>query len=189
VAEVAVLASGNGSNFESIVTALRPTSHAVSCLICDRKHATVFDRARRLGVPSYYVSYSRRHREDAEAEIVAILDDHRSDLIALAGFMRILSARFIDRCTRKIVNIHPTLLPAHPGAHGLVESFDSGDTRLGITVHTVDHGIDTGPILRQESFERAEGASIEEIEHTIHEIEHRVYPEVIISLLDALREA
>ena len=140
---VAVLASGSGSNFEAIAEAVEGTKHRVCCLICDRKEARVFERAKRFGIPAYYVPYYRRERPEAEAEIRSVLDQFRPDIIALAGFMRILTPAFVDTYAGKIVNIHPALLPSFPGAHGLEESYQSGNSELGITIHYVDGGTDT----------------------------------------------
>lgn len=180
---VAVLASGNGSNFEAIVEGLANTPHRVCLLVGDRRNAAVFDRAKRLSIPAYHVSYHNRERYEAETDIARLIDEKQPDLVALAGFMRILSASFVDRFAHKIVNIHPTLLPEHPGAHGLKECYRSGSERIGITVHFVDHGVDTGPIIRQESLVRSPDESFESVERRIHALEHRVYPAVIRDLL------
>lgn len=185
MAEVAVFASGSGSNFEAIVTSLAKTEHSVCCLVCDRHEAPVFERAKRLGIPAYHVSYFRRSRVEAEQEIIDKLGAHRPSYIALAGFMRILSPFFVDTFPHKIVNIHPALLPAHPGAHGLQESYLSDDEQLGITIHYVDHGTDTGPIIRRQSIHRNSGETLETAERRIHSLEHHLYPDVICSLLDA----
>ncbi len=188
MARLAVFASGNGSNFEAIVSAIDGTGHEVCCLICDEAGARVFERAERLAVPAHHVSYGGRNREQAEAEIEAILARYRPDLIALAGFMRILTPSFVDTRRQKIVNIHPTLLPAFPGAHGLEESYRAGGSRLGITIHYVDRGVDTGPIIRQVSITRSPIEDYATIERRIHDLEHRHYPAVILSLLDQAGE-
>ena len=180
--ELAIFASGNGSNFQAIVESLSTTPHHVRCLLYDRKHAYVRERADLMKVPSHYVPYVNREREDAEAEINSILAECRVDLVALAGFMRILTPGFVN--ARKIVNIHPALLPAYPGANGLEESFRSGENRFGITIHYIDAGTDTGEIIRQVSIERKTRESLDGFENRIHELEHRHYPEVIVSILD-----
>lgn len=185
MANLAVFASGNGTNFQALAEALEGTRHRTRCLVADNPGAYALERARRLGVPSHVVSYAGRSREETEAEIIHILDGYRIDLVALAGYMRLLSPRLIDAFPSKIVNIHPSLLPKHPGRHGIAESFASGDSELGITVHYVDYGLDSGPIILQESFSRSGEESIEEIENTIHGLEHRLYPRVVLRLLDA----
>jgi phosphoribosylglycinamide formyltransferase-1 len=184
MANVAVLASGSGSNFEAIADALEGTNHRICCLVCDRREARVFDRAKRRGIPAFYIPYYRRERSEAEEEVRGVLDRFRPDLIALAGFMRILTPAFVDTFAGKIVNIHPALLPSFPGAHGLEESYHSGNTELGITIHFVDHGTDTGPIIRQASIVRQNGETLGVVEERIHQLEHRHYPEVVLTLLD-----
>jgi len=186
MAELAVLASGNGSNFQALAEALTGTRHRVACLVSDRPGAYALQRARRLGLPAHLVSYAGRSREEAEEEILRTLGLYRIDLIALAGFMRLLSPRFVDAYPSRIVNIHPSLLPKHPGKEGIAESYASDDRELGITIHYVDYGLDSGPIILQESFVRNGNESIQEIEERIHGLEHRLYPMVVLRLLDAL---
>ena len=183
MARLAVLASGSGSNFEAIARAVKETEHSVVCLICDRKDAYVLERAERLGVESFYVPYFRRERLDAEKEIIRILEEKQADLAALAGFMRLLSPWFIKSFGRDIINIHPSLLPKYPGTRGIEESFSSGDTDLGITIHWVDEGTDTGEIIRQVRFARTGKEPLEEIEQKIHNIEQETYPGIIVDIL------
>jgi phosphoribosylglycinamide formyltransferase-1 len=185
VANLAVFASGNGTNFEALAGALAPTRHALVCLVVDRKDAFALRRAEKLGVPSYVVSYKGKRREDAEEEMLAILASRGADYIALAGFMRLLSPRLIDAYPSRIVNIHPALLPKYPGTQGIEESYRSGDRELGITIHYVDYGLDSGPPIRQQSFTRSGAETIDEIESRIHELEHHWYPRVMIEILDA----
>jgi phosphoribosylglycinamide formyltransferase-1 len=185
VANLAVFASGSGTNFEALAKALAATRHGLVCLIVDKKDAFALRRAERLGIPAYIVSYKGKSREDAEEEMLAILCAHGADYIALAGFMRLLGPRLIDAYPSRIVNIHPALLPKYPGTHGIEESYRSGDRELGITIHYVDYGLDSGPPIRQQSFTRGGAESIEEIESRIHELEHHWYPRVMIDILDA----
>jgi phosphoribosylglycinamide formyltransferase-1 len=99
--------------------------------------------------------------------------------------MRLLTPRLIDAYASRIINIHPSLLPKYPGAHGIADSYASGDRELGITIHRVDYGLDSGPIILQQSFIRG-AESLEEAEAHIHELEHLHYPQVMIRLLDAV---
>jgi len=186
VARLAVLASGNGSNFEAIAEALTGTRHSLVCMICDRKAAKAFARAERLGVEAFYIPYAGRTREEAEADMIRVLGERGADLVALAGFMRLLTPRFLGAYRKRVVNIHPALLPRHPGTRGIEESYNSGDRELGITIHWVDEGMDTGPIIRQAGFTRRGGESLEEIEERIHRVERETYPKVIIGLLDGI---
>ena len=186
MANVAILASGNGSNFQALAEAVAATRHQLCCLICDHSGAGVIERARRLRVQLHLVSYRGRTRQEAEREILSLLTPYRVDLVVLAGFMRLLTPLFVDSFPDRILNLHPALLPKHPGANALAESYESNDTELGITIHRVDHGMDSGPIVRQVSFTRGGNESFDEIEAKIHALEHRHYPEVVIDTLDSL---
>lgn len=187
MARLGVLASGSGTNFQKIVERLRDTGHETALLICDRKDAVVFQRAKNLGVPSLHIPYrTGAPRQEAEAEITARLENARVDLVALAGFMRILTPFFVRRWRERLVNIHPALLPRHPGAHGIADSFASTDSELGVSVHWVDEGVDTGEIIGQRSFLRTADLSLEEAERRIHELEYQLYPEIVKDLLDRI---
>lgn len=186
MAKLAVLASGSGSNFEAIAERIAESRHEISCLICDRKNALAFKRAEKFGISSHYVPFLNRKREDAEKEIVSILEKNGTDLIALAGFMRLLSCELIDRFPGKIINIHPSLLPKFPGTHGIQESYDSGDIELGITIHRIDYGLDTGPVIMQKSFSRGVDETLDEVESRIHSLEHQSYPAVLLEILNTI---
>lgn len=183
--KVAIFASGNGSNFQSLAEAISKTKHKVDCLICDRKNAYVIKRAEDLGIEAFYFSYLNREREEVEQEIIAKLKEREIDLIVFAGFMRLITSNFVDNFENRIVNIHPSLLPKYPGTNGIEDSYNSNDKEMGITIHYVDYGMDTGPIIKQVAFNR-EGLSLEEAEAKVHEIENKTYPKVIIELLDNL---
>jgi phosphoribosylglycinamide formyltransferase 1 len=190
VSRLAVLASGNGSNFEALAEALRArlaaegNQHECVLLVYDRKAAFAAQRAERLGVPVRYVTYYQREAAEAESEITAALREARADIVALAGFMRILSGGFVAAWRGRLVNVHPSILPSWPGAHAIARAYEAGERRFGVTVHFVDEGMDTGPIIVQESFEPEPGESLEAIEAKIHSIEHRIYPRAVIRLLD-----
>lgn len=182
--KITVLASGSGSNFQALAEALSPTTHAVAGLICDRKGAYCFDRAEALNIPAVYISYRHKTREEAEQEMLRLIREWQTDLVVLAGYMRLLSPSFVDSLEGRIINIHPSLLPRHPGTQGIRDCFEAGDTETGITIHYVDHGMDTGPIIRQEKIQRNPGDTLEKLERRIHALEHRCYPETILNLLN-----
>lgn len=194
MARLAVLASGNGSNFECLADTLqsRPLAegpaHDCVMLIYDRKAAFAAERAARLGIPSRYVPYIGRTREEAETEISALLHEAKADLVALAGFMRVLSPEFVRRWKGRVINIHPSLLPKWPGAHAIQDAFVAGEKLFGVTIHYIDEGVDTGPIIAQESFRVSPGESIESIEERTHELEHKLYPKVVLELLDTIEK-
>lgn len=187
MARLAVFASGRGSNFIAIVGALKMAHrHAVEFLLCDVEGAPVLDRAKELGVPVFPVSYKGQERETVEKKIVRHLERRGVDLVALAGFMRLLSPYFIEAFKGPIINLHPTLLPKYPGVHGIEESFSSPDKELGISIIRVDKGVDTGPVLLQKSFVRSGSESRAEIEDRIHRLEHEWFPKTLIGLLDGI---
>ena len=186
MANCAIFASGNGSNFQAIAESLEKTDHSICCLVCDNKQAFALERAANLHIPSYVVLYNGRSREETENEIISCLNSCSADLIALAGFMKILTTHFIHRFNGRIINIHPSLLPKHPGTNGIADSFYSDDKELGITIHDIDEGVDTGPIIMQKSFLRHPDDTLEIVEKKIHDLEHASYPEILIKLLDRI---
>jgi len=186
VPKLAVLASGSGSNFEALARALEPTEHECVLLVCDRAGAGAFKRAERLGVPARHVSYAGRTRAEAEAEIEALLSEAGADLVALAGFLRLLSPDFVRRRADRILNVHPALLPAYPGLDALRRAWNAGEEVFGATIHRVDEGMDTGSILRQGSLRRRPGETFEDLEARVHSLEHSLYREVVLEMLDRL---
>lgn len=184
--KLAVLASGSGSNFEALARALGPTEHECVLLVCDRAGAGAFERAERLGVPARHVSYAGRTRAEAEAEIEALLSEAGADLVALAGFLRLLSPDFVRRRADRILNVHPALLPAYPGLDALRRAWDAGEETFGATIHRVDEGMDTGSILRRGILRRLPGESFEDLEARVHSLEHSLYRKVVLEMLDKL---
>jgi len=158
--------------------------HAIEFVLCDVKGAPVLDRAQELGIPVVPVSYRGVTREAVEKKIVRHLERRRVDLVALAGYMKLLTPWFIHAFKGPVINLHPSLLPKYPGAHAIEESYRSGDKELGISVMRIDEGVDTGPVLLQKSFVRTGAESLEEIEAGIHKLEHEWFPRVLIGLLD-----
>ncbi|OHD16772.1 MAG: phosphoribosylglycinamide formyltransferase [Spirochaetes bacterium GWD1_61_31] len=183
---IAVLASGNGSNFEAIAQACRPggelTGHRLGLLLCDRPEAAVVNRAVRLGVPVKLVAYKGRPRAEAEAKLQSAIDGSGADLVVLAGFMRILGSGFVEHFRGRLVNIHPSLLPLWPGSEAIARAWQAGDSQFGVTVHFVDEGMDTGLIIAQRTIPRRD--SLAATEAALHAVEHELYPEVIRQLLE-----
>jgi phosphoribosylglycinamide formyltransferase-1 len=185
VARLAVFASGRGTNFVAIAGALAAAQrHTIEFLLCDVKGAPVLDRAQELGIPAVSVSYKGMTREAVEKKIVRHLERRRVDLVALAGYMKLLTPWFIQAFKGPVINLHPSLLPKYPGIHAIEESYRSGDTELGISVMRIDEGVDSGPVLLQKSFVRTGAESLEEVETRIHALEHEWFPRVLIGLLD-----
>ena len=187
MARLAVFASGTGSNFVAISAAVKAAHrHGIEFLLCDVAGAKVLDRATEMGVPTMVMTYGSQPRQAVEKKIVRHLERRRVDVVALAGFMKLLTPFFLNAFKGPIINLHPSLLPRYPGAHAIEESFHSGDKELGISVIRVDEGVDTGPILLQKSFQREGSESLAEIESRIHALEHQWFPRVILEMLDAI---
>jgi phosphoribosylglycinamide formyltransferase 1 len=180
-----VLASGNGSNFQAIAERVAESPHRIVALVCDRYGVPVLERARNLGIEAIVIDYAR-DRAAAEVRLAEILTDLRPDYIFLAGFMKIISADLVSAFEGRMVNVHPALLPRYPGLNAIERAYAAGDATLGVTIHYVDAGVDTGPIIAQRSIERADGDSLEAVEQRIHEIEHQLFPEVALALLDSV---
>jgi|WetSurMetagenome_2_1015567.scaffolds.fasta_scaffold539571_1 phosphoribosylglycinamide formyltransferase 1 len=187
MARLAVFASGRGTNFLAIAAALKAAHrHTIEFVLCDVEGAAVLQRAQELKIPTFPISYTGLPREAVEKKIVRHLERRQVDLVALAGFMKLLTPYFIDAFKGPIINLHPSLLPKYPGVHGIRDSWASPDTELGITVMRIDPGIDTGPVLLQKSFTRTGAETLEEIESRIHALEYEWFPRVLIGLLDEI---
>ena len=185
MANAVVLASGNGSNFQAIAERVAESPHRIVALVCDRYGVPVLERARNLGIEAIVIDYAT-DRAAAEERLAEILTDLRPDYIFLAGFMKIISADLVSEFEGRMVNVHPALLPRYPGLNAIERAYAAGDATLGVTIHYVDAGVDTGPIIAQRSIERAAGDSLEAVEQRIHEIEHQLFPEVALALLDSV---
>jgi phosphoribosylglycinamide formyltransferase 1 len=183
---IAIFASGSGSNFQAIVDAVNQNklqAH-VALLVCDQPNAFVIERAKKLQIDTFiFQSQNYPSKEAFELEIVEQLQQKNVELIVLAGYMRIIGNTLLTHFPNKIINIHPALLPSFPGAHGIRDAFEFGVKVFGVTVHNVDAGVDTGTIIDQESFHFSEGMTCEDVENEIHRIEHQIYPKVIQKIL------
>ena len=187
MARLAVFASGRGSNFVALADALgQGKRHAVEFLLCDVEGAPVLERARERKIPTFLASYAGVPRPQVEKKIVRHLERRSVDIVALAGFMKILTPSFLRGFKGPVINLHPSLLPKYPGVHGIEESWKSGDRELGISIIRVDEGVDTGPVLLQKSFTRSGNESLEEIETRIHDLEHEWFPKLVLEMLDAI---
>ncbi len=184
---LAVFASGNGSNFEAIAAACADgrLDAQVVLLVCDRPGAYVCSRAERLGVETFVFRPKEYASKEAyEAEIVRMLDERGVELVCLAGYMRILSRVMLDAYGGRIVNIHPSLLPAFKGAHAIRDAFEYGVKVYGVTVHYVNDELDGGKIIAQRAFDYT-GTDAEELEAMVHAVEHPLYVEAVAGLLAA----
>ena len=176
---IAVFASGRGTNFEAIVKARKSGVFKanLSLLVCDQPRAGVLAKARRAGVKVVLV---RREdfsgKKEFEAQIIKYLQQEKIDLIVMAGFMRMLSPEFVRRYRSRIINIHPSLLPSFKGSCAIKDAFDYGVKATGVTVHFVDELMDHGPIILQETLLVSKSDTPASLEARIHKIEHKLYP-------------
>lgn len=180
---IAVFASGSGSNFQALADAIRagqiPAAKLV-LLVTDKPQAAVVGRAERAGVPVFaFRPRDYASRQAYEAEIVARLTELNVDLIVLAGYMRLVTATLLTPFAGRIINIHPALLPAFPGVDGIRQALDYGVKVTGVTVHFVDDGLDTGPVILQRAVEVAADDTEETLAARIHAVEHELCPEAV----------
>ncbi|MBQ5752610.1 MAG: phosphoribosylglycinamide formyltransferase [Alistipes sp.] len=182
---IAVFASGEGSNFEAIATACAcgDIPAELVLMVCDKPGAGVIARAERFGVPSLVFS-AKDYASKAEYEqrIVALLDEAKVDLVCLAGYMRIVGDTLLGAYGGRIINIHPSLLPAFRGARAVEQAIEYGVKVFGITIHWVDASLDGGRIIAQRAFEY-DGNDAEEVHRIGQRIEHKLYVETIKKLL------
>jgi phosphoribosylaminoimidazolecarboxamide formyltransferase/IMP cyclohydrolase len=182
-----VFGSGSGSNFEAIVQHIRAGKLPIEILFAfsDRAGAYILERAKRLGVSSKVRDYTGvRNKDEYNAEVRQVLEAAEPwDLLVLAGYMRVLPPEIVRRYHGKIVNIHPSLLPAFPGLNAIEKAFTAGVKVTGVSVHLVDEGVDTGPILAQEPVSISDQDTLQSLEEKIHRVEHRLYSRVIVQLL------
>lgn len=179
---IAVFASGSGTNFQAIADAAREgrLDVEVALLVCDRPNAKVVERGAAAGVETFaFRAKDYPSKQAYETEIVDRLRERQIDLVVLAGYMRILSATLLEPYEGRIVNIHPSLLPAFPGLDAIGQALAHGVKVTGVTVHFVDGGMDTGPIIAQRVVEVAEDDTPETLAARIHPVEHELYPHVI----------
>jgi len=177
--KVAVMASGRGSNFQAIINSSEkgemPNAEIVH-LISDKKDAYAIQRATDHGIKHTVIESKNCSREDFENQTLKVLKAENIDVVVLAGFMRILTSRFINAYKNRIINIHPSLLPAFPGAHAHRDAINYGSKISGCTVHFVDEGVDTGPIIMQASVEMEDNETEETLSQKILPLEHKLLP-------------
>jgi phosphoribosylglycinamide formyltransferase-1 len=180
VKRVAVLASGRGSNLGALLAAQATFStYRVVLLVSNLEASGALVLARARGVEAVLAPSRGISRQDHEQTILAALNSRAIDLVCLAGYMRVLGSHFILTSGRPILNIHPSLLPAFPGMHAQRQALEAGVRWSGATVHFVDSGLDTGPIILQEPVPVESDDSEDSLSARILEIEHRLYPQAV----------
>lgn len=180
--KVAVFASGNGSNFQALADGARDgrIDAEIRLLVCDKPSAPVIKRAEAAGIETY-VFRPREYpsREAYEREILIELKRRGVELVVLAGYMRIVTPVLVDACYGRMINVHPSLLPAFPGLNGIGQALEYGVKVTGVTVHFVDGGLDSGPIIAQEALAVEPGDTEDTLAARIHPVEHKLLLRVV----------
>ena len=184
--KLGILLSGRGSNFEAIARNAQASKipAAIAVVISNKQEAMGLVRAKEMGLETRFIPSKDKGREAFDREVVAVLREFQVDLVCLAGFMRILSPYFVREFHRRILNIHPALLPSFPGEHAQWQALEHGVKFTGCTVHLVDEGMDTGPIVCQAVVPVRDDDTEETLSARILEEEHRIYSEAICLLLE-----
>jgi phosphoribosylglycinamide formyltransferase-1 len=191
-ARLGILISGRGSNMIALADAVRgetiPNAE-VAVVISDQANAAGLVKAQERGIETLVIERGGRRREDHDRQIVAALRARNIDLVCLAGYMRVLSPEFLNAFPRRILNIHPSLLPLFPGLNAQQQALDHGAKVSGCTVHYVDETLDGGPIIAQRQVPVHEDDTAESLSARILVEEHRLYPEAVNQILSKITDA
>ena len=188
--KIAIMASGTGTNARNLILNARELPHVeITCLISDRKDSGALTIAQEYGVPAHVVAVEKMEnlvetKSVHEKKICELLFKYEVEWIFLAGYMRILGSTLLEAYPHKIINIHPSLLPAFPGKDAYKDAFDYGVKVSGVTTHFVDSGIDTGKIIMQDCFSRKPNDNLDEFKNRGLELEHRLYAQTLKLLND-----
>lgn len=178
----AVLVSGNGSNLQALIdfSRLPESSFEISIVIANNPDSMAFARASQAHIDNYLVDHrSFAKRAHFEEKLLYHLHEAKVDLVVLAGFLRVLSPQFLNRYPNRIINLHPSLLPQHPGLHAITNALEAKDEYAGCTVHLVDEGLDTGPIIAQSSCAIDLGDDLVALTKKIQKLEHALLPSIV----------
>ncbi|MGE5396197.1 MAG: phosphoribosylglycinamide formyltransferase [Chitinophagales bacterium] len=180
--QIAVLASGRGSNFEALQWQIEEgrIPAIIKVVISNRSEAPVLDKAKERGIDTRFINPAQyENKEMYELELVRVCEEYQADLVVLAGYMRILTGTFINAFNGKVINIHPALLPSFPGLHAQRQAVNYGVRFSGCTVHFVDTGVDTGPIILQQVVPVLPGDDEDALADRIQKEEHQLLPEAV----------
>jgi phosphoribosylglycinamide formyltransferase-1 len=180
--KIAVFASGSGSNFQAMIDAVEAgnLTAEIALLVCDKPGAYAEKRAEEAAIPIFSFSPKTYSGKAAfEQAILTELQRHGVEWVVLAGYMRLIGPTLLKAYEGRIMNIHPSLLPAFPGLDAIGQAFDARVKVSGVTIHFVDEGMDTGPIIAQEPVRIEENDTREDVQHNIQAVEHRLYPQTI----------
>ena len=187
IKKLAVLVSGNGSNLQSIIDSINigDINANISLVISNVETAFALKRAKKENLKSAFLNHKNfSSRESFDQALSELLIKNEVDLIVLAGFMRILSNSFIEKFNRKIINIHPSLLPKYPGLKTHEKVINNKDKYHGVTIHLVDEGLDSGPIIAQARFKATKYEDIDSLITKVHSLEHKLYPLIIKMIVE-----
>jgi phosphoribosylglycinamide formyltransferase 1 len=177
---VGVLASGEGTNLQALLDTAHGVDAQVVAVASDQPSARALQRAEAAGIPArVFLRSEYGERAARDAAIADWLTEHDVELIVLAGYMALLDAGFIARFPERIINVHPSLLPAFPGIRAIEQALDYGVTVFGVTVHLVDEGVDTGPIILQRALELPAARTPMEVHDRLRPIEHELLPRAV----------
>ncbi len=182
--KVAVLASTKGTDFQSMLDARTKgeLTADICCLITNKPDCEAVEKAKAAGIPVYAISQAGKTREEFDREIMKVLDGLKVDLVVLGGYMRIIGSEMVLRYKNRIINVHPSLLPKHPGGMDMAvhqEVLDDGDKETGMTIHFVDEGVDTGEIVFQKAIPVEKGDTAEKLKEKVQALEKEWYPKVV----------
>jgi phosphoribosylglycinamide formyltransferase-1 len=177
---IGVLVSGEGSNLQALIDAQLP----VAAVASNRIEAPALGRAERAGIPTAVFELGDyASRDERDVAMADWLSERSIDLVVCAGYMHLLTERFLERFPQRIVNVHPALLPRFPGVHPIHDALAAGACETGATVHFVDDGVDTGPVIRQERVAIEPGDTVESVRARVQAVEHRILPAVVRELI------
>jgi phosphoribosylglycinamide formyltransferase 1 len=178
---ITVLISGNGTNLQAIINNVKAgkINGKIVAVISNKADAFGLERAKKADIPTYFIGHKGITREEHEQKIIDILEKEKVDLVVLAGYMRVLTSLFVEKYKNRLINIHPALLPAFPGTDGYGDTWNYGCKVGGCTVHFVDEGVETGPIIIQKANEIREDDTLETFKERGLDIEHQALPEAI----------
>lgn len=179
IKRIAVFASGFGSNLQALIDYNKDhgLNGEIALVFSNNKDAFALERAKENRIKSVFLDPSDYvTRGEFDEKIIKLLEEEKIDLVVLAGYMFLVSPVFVRKFKNRILNIHPALLPSFKGTHGIKEAYEYGVKVTGVTVHFVDEGLDSGPIIIQRAVEIDQDESMEELEEKIHGVEHEIYP-------------
>lgn len=184
---IVVLISGSGSNLQAIIDAIdnKMLPIDIKAVLSNKANAYGLERAAAANIPTHIISHTDYpDRESFDAQMIEVIEQYQPKLIVLAGFMRILSAQFVQQYAGKMINIHPSLLPKHKGLHTHQRALDAKDEKHGCTVHFVTEDLDAGGIIAQMECDIDETDTADSLQQKVHQLEHKLLPEIISWIAD-----